>query len=336
LKDAPAAVAVLVPTLDEERYIAACVESLLAQRTDVSLEVLVLDGGSRDATRSIVGAIAERDPRVRLLDNPGRLQSAACNLGATAAAASVTTLIRADAHAVYQPDFVATCTRTMAETGATSVVVPLRTEAEQGPHSSGFQRSVAAAQRSRLGNGGSAHRTGAVSGWVDHGHHAAFDRRFFTAIGGYDAWFTPNEDAEFDVRAVRAGGRIWLSPQAAVTYFPRRRVGALARQYANHGGGRARTLLHHRLRPKARQCAPLAILALCAGGVALAPLRPRAALAPAAYVAACSAWGAVVALRTRDAWLLAMGPAAIVMHLSWAVGFARVAVTRPVHPDVSG
>ena len=298
--------------------------------------MLVLDGGSTDATRAVVGSIAERDPRVRVLDNPGRLQSAACNLGAVAAAPSVTTLIRADAHAVYAPDFVATCTRTLAETGATSVVVPLRTEAEEGPAGSGFQRAVAAAQGSRLGNGGSAHRTGGVSGWVDHGHHAAFDRRFFTAIGGYDPWFTPNEDAEFDVRAVRAGGRVWLSAEAAVTYFPRRRVGALARQYANHGGGRARTLLHHRLRPKARQCAPLAVLALCAGGVALAPVRPRAALAPAAYVGGCSAWGAIAAVRAGDAWLLAMGPAAIVMHLSWALGFARVAARRPVHPGVSG
>lgn len=336
MTDAGPSIAVLVPALNEERYIGACVESLLAQHTDALLEVLVLDGGSTDATRSVVGAIAERDPRVRLLDNPGRLQSAACNLGADEAAPTVTTLIRADAHAVYPPHFVETCTRTMAETGATSVVVPLSTEAESGPHGSGLQRAVAAAQGSRLGNGGSAHRTGGVSGWVDHGHHAAFDRRFFTALGGYDAWFTPNEDAEFDVRAARAGGRIWMCPEAAVTYFPRRRLTALARQYADHGGGRARTLLHHRIRPKARQSAPLAILAGCVGGLALAPARPRAALVPVAYAVGCSAWGAVEAARERDAWLLAMGPAAMVMHISWAVGFARVAARRPAHPSVSG
>ena len=330
------AVAVIVPALDEERYIAACVESLLAQRADVDLEVLVLDGGSTDATRSIVAAIADRDPRVRLLDNPGRLQSAACNRGASAAEPAAMTLIRADAHAIYPSDFVATCTRTLAETGATSVVVPLRTEAEEGAGGSGFQRAVAAAQGSRLGNGGSAHRTGGVSGWVDHGHHAAFDRRFFVALGGYDPWFTPNEDAEFDVRAVRAGGKIWLCPEAAVTYFPRRHLSALALQYAHHGGGRARTLLHHRMRPKARQCAPLAILAGCIGGLVLAPAWPRAAAIPVAYAVGCCVWGAVAAARERDPWLLAMGPAAIVMHLSWAAGFTRVAMTRPAHPGVSG
>ena len=43
------------------------------------IEVIVADGGSTDRTRGIVGAIAERDPRVRLIDNPGRMQAAGLN-----------------------------------------------------------------------------------------------------------------------------------------------------------------------------------------------------------------------------------------------------------------
>jgi hypothetical protein len=59
-------VAVLIPARDEERNIAACVESVLAN-SGVDLEVLVLDDGSADRTGEIVQAIAARDARARLL-----------------------------------------------------------------------------------------------------------------------------------------------------------------------------------------------------------------------------------------------------------------------------
>ncbi len=102
----------------------------------------------------------------------------------------------------------------------------------------GFQRAVAAAQNSVLGNGGSAHRRAAVSRYVDHGHHAAFDRAFFLSIGGYNETFSHNEDAEYDHR-VALGRRQSESGCVAMSCsatFPRRTpAGALAKQYFRHG-----------------------------------------------------------------------------------------------------
>jgi hypothetical protein len=62
-------VSILIPARDEERTIAAAVESALASR-GVELEVIVLDDGSRDRTAEIVAALAARDPRVRLETGP--------------------------------------------------------------------------------------------------------------------------------------------------------------------------------------------------------------------------------------------------------------------------
>jgi succinoglycan biosynthesis protein ExoA len=194
----------------------------------------------------------------------------------------VTLLVRADAHAGYGADFVATCVAALRRHGATAVVVPMRTIG-----ASGLQRAIAAVQNSRLGNGGSAHRIGGRSGFVDHGHHAAFDRAFFQRIGGYDETFAHNEDAEFDERARRNGGRIWMCADATIDYFPRSRLRPLARQYFKHGAGRARTLLKHRLRPRPRQMAAPMILGLCAGGIVLAPLQAWSAAAPICYAAGC-------------------------------------------------
>jgi succinoglycan biosynthesis protein ExoA len=312
----PRQTTIVVPVLNEEPFIAACLDSILAQIEPGEFEIVVADGGSTDRTPEIVADMRRRNPCIRMIENPRRIQSAAVNLVAATASPRSHILVRADAHAIYPADWLRTCLRALQDKDATSVVVPMRTVGY-----SGFQRAVAAAQNSRLGNGGSAHRAGGVSRFVDHGHHAAFDREFFLRTGGYNETFTHNEDAEFDHRAVRAGGRIWLCNEATITYFPRGNPWRLAKQYFAHGRGRARTLLTHGLRPRPRQIAPVVILLMTVSGLLLAPLHSVFALPLLGYLGICTVWAAAAAYRARDPWLLAMGSAATIMHLSWGAGF---------------
>ncbi len=311
-------IVIVLPVLNEARHIEACLTSLLAQAKAVDAHVMVIDGGSTDATRDIVQSLQPMHARLALVDNPARLQSAAVNLAERLAPRDATVMIRADAHAHYPDNFVALCVSALRAQGATSVVVPMQTVAHGG-----MQRAIAAAQNSRLGNGGAAHRAHGVSGPVDHGHHAAFDLAFFRKIGGYDTSFSHNEDAEHDVRAHVAGGRVWMCREAPILYIPRDRLWPLARQYARHGAGRARTLLKHRLAPRPRQLAAPAILVGCLLGLILSPITTWSLVLPALYAVGCVAWSCVAAWRARDALLLAMAPAAMTMHLSWAVGFFR-------------
>lgn len=316
-----------VPVLNEEHYIAPCLESLLTQGDAHQLEILVLDGGSQDRTAEIVRAMAARHPEIRLVENPARLQSAAVNLAARIAPRESRILLRADAHAWYPPGFVTGVVAALRAQEATSVVVPMQTVGEDG-----MQRGIAAAQNSRLGNGGSAHRLGLRSEWVDHGHHAAFDRAFFLSIGGYDESFTHNEDAELDQRARAAGGRIWLCADHPVTYFPRKDLASLARQYMKHGAGRARTLLKHRLRPKPRQMAPVIALLANLAALLAAPFWTPALLVPALYAALCLGWSGGLAIRQRDPWLATAGLAAMTMHMAWGLGFLRSLVRHRGQP----
>ncbi len=323
----PPFVTVVVPVLNEERYVEACLRSLLPQLPPGRHEVLVLDGGSTDRTPAVVAALAREHPALRLVPNPRRIQSAACNLAARIADPRSTVLLRADAHADYPSGFVAACLAALEGSGATSVVVPMRTVGVLP-----FQRAVAAAQNSRLGNGGSAHRGRGRSGPVEHGHHAAFRRDFFLRLGGYDERFTHNEDAEHDLRAHAAGGRVWMCGDAPVTYFPRATPRALWRQYLRHGAGRARTLLTHRRIPRPRQLVPLGVLAGTSGGLALAPLEPGLLALPASYALLCVGWGVLASVRARDPALLGMGLAAAVMHHAWALGFLRECAVHARRP----
>ncbi|MGA7200769.1 MAG: glycosyltransferase family 2 protein [Candidatus Cybelea sp.] len=57
---------IIVPARNEEQNIARCVNSLLSTR-HCDFEVIVVDDRSTDATRSIVEAIAQRDPRLKIV-----------------------------------------------------------------------------------------------------------------------------------------------------------------------------------------------------------------------------------------------------------------------------
>lgn len=311
-------VVIIVPTLNEEAHIEDCLASLLEQAERQDGQIMVMDGGSTDRTREIVRELEFDNPTIRLIDNPKRLQSAALNLAAAIAPESARVMIRADAHSHYPPNFVEDGLAALKSSGAASVVVPMETIGKQC-----FQRAVAAVQNSLLGNGGAAHRGGAGSGFVDHGHHAIFDRNAFRELGGYDESFTHNEDAEYDYRLRSRGGRIWMCAKAAIAYYPRERPIALARQYFNHGRGRGRTIMRHGLMPKLRQMLPPAALLGTTGGLVASMLHPAFLIFPLAYLSICHGFALACAVCRRDSCLLAAGFAAMIMHFAWSLGFLR-------------
>jgi dolichyl-phosphate beta-glucosyltransferase len=76
-------VSVVVPAFNEEASIGQCIAALGAalDRLGASWELLVVDDGSGDRTRTIVGAAAQRDGRVRLIELPHRGKGSAVRHG---------------------------------------------------------------------------------------------------------------------------------------------------------------------------------------------------------------------------------------------------------------
>lgn len=315
-------VSIAMPALNEERYIADAIGSIKPTTDAFDWELFVLDGGSTDRTRFVVERLAQRDPRIHLLNNDKRIQAAAVNLAARRADPRAQYLVRADCHAAYPKRFVEACVERLIEQGTASVVVPMIASG-----SGCVQKAIAAAQNSRLGNGGSAHRSGGWSGYVEHGHHAAFDRQAFLELGGYDESFACNEDAEFDRRLTTSGRRIFLDGAIPIEYFPRDRFRSLARQYFAYGRGRARTVLKHGAIPRMRQMAPVVVLLGCLSSLAAAPFDLRFLSLPLFYAIACLAWGGALALKDGSSCLALSGFAAIIMHMAWGAGFVAEAMT---------
>ena len=308
---------VVVPTLNEAAHIEGVLKRLLETASDsLRLQVVVADGGSEDATCQLVGDWARRDPRVRLLHNSARIQSAAVNLAVRRFGEENDVLIRCDAHADYPANFCARLVETLERTQADAVVVPLDSHGETP-----LQRAIAWVSNSPVGTGGSAHRAGTKSGLVDHGHHAAFRMRSFRAAGGYDQSFTHNEDAELDCRQRALGSRIYLDAELRVGYSPRKTLTALYRQYFKYGEGRSRTVRRHPHSLRLRQLAVPGHLTLSLLAVLAAPWLAWALLWPALYLAVLCAVCCKLAVQHRSVNALLGVAAAMTMHTAWALGF---------------
>ena len=309
-------VTIAMPSFNEEHYIEACIASVQAQDYPAELiEILVADGRSTDKTREILERLSAADPRIRMVDNPARLQAA--GLGLLVKEATGDIIVRMDVHAEYAPDYVRRCVETLERTGADNVGGAQRAKARTP-----FQAALCAALVSPLGVGGAKYRSSEAEGFVDTVFLGAFRRRVFETVGLWDPGAITNEDAELNQRILDSGGQIYLSKDIVVHYFPRDSIKTLAKQYFRYGRGRARTLLKLGRFPTLR---PLLPFFLVSGAAALLVTPPLWPFAPAAFATYALATGAE-AVRVGAK----LGPRAIptiwaifpVLHASHGAGFA--------------
>jgi len=301
-------VTVAIPVLNEEAHIDACLDAVAAQTYAGIIEVLLVDGGSTDATREIVAG----RPGVRLLENPRRMQAAALNIALDQANGDV--FVRVDGHCVIAPDYVAQCIEALELTGAAMVGGAMTPVAEMS-----LQRGIASAMASKLGAGPARFHSGGTSGRVDTVYLGAYPTMLAREVGGYAEDVGVNEDAEFAIR-MRERGAVWFDETIRSTYVPRSSVRGVARQFYRYGRSRAATIRKHPASIAGRQlAAPLLVLGL---------LSPRRRVVAGAYAAAVVA-GCARAVRKDFAAGAAMAAVIPTMHLSWGVGFLRGLVPLP-------
>jgi succinoglycan biosynthesis protein ExoA len=320
-------VTIAMPAYNEEKYIEACIASVQAQDYPRDqIEILIADGRSTDNTREILERLSADDPRIKMIDNPARLQAA--GLGELVKQASGDVIVRMDVHCEYAPDYVRKCVETLERTGADNVG-----GAQRAKSRTFFQRALCAALESPLGVGGAKYRTADAEGFVDTVFLGAFRRKVFETVGLWDPAAITNEDSELNQRILESGGQIYLSRDIVVHYFPRDSLKTLAKQYFKYGRGRARTLLKLGTFPTLRPALPF--LMVC-GGAALLSLPPLWPLAPAAFATYALATGAE-AVRVAGK----LGPGAIptvwaifpTLHIAHGLGFAAGLVQYLRKPD---
>jgi succinoglycan biosynthesis protein ExoA len=304
---------------DEEAYIRACLQSVVDQEYPKELtEVLVIDGMSCDASRSIVEEFTKKYSHVKLLDNPQQTTTHALNLGVLLSVGDV--IVRVDAHSCIDRDYLRCVIDAFKRTGADNVGGLMRPVGK-----SFLQRAIAFAMRSPFGVGTSRFHYCEKEMFVDTVYLGAYRREVFEKIGLYDPGAHYAEDDELNYRLVQSGGRILLSPAIKSHYFPRRSLPALWRQYFNYGRGKVRTSKKHHRPPSWTHLAPSAFVLAILGSLGFWNVTPFAkwvfAGVAAGYLVAVTAATVAIAVRQGLSFAALMPPVFFTMHAGYGTGF---------------
>lgn len=316
-------VSILMPCLNEKRYIRGCLDSLLVNDYAGEFDVAVIDGGSTDGTREIICEFCARDSRVSLVDNPKRTAPAALNIGIHRASGEI--IIRVDAHALYPPGYISRCVAALLESGAANVggiwrIVP------GNPSRLGWAIAKGLAHGFGIGNAAYRLATATEPQWVDTVPFFCCKKSLFDKVGYFNECLTRTQDIEFNRRIRNAGGGILLCPDIEITYFARSDLGSMSRNAWRTGLWVVLPFLYSDVVPISwRHLTPLAfVVGLSAAGLASAffhwSLFVLAGIA-GAYVVCALVAAADIAVRERAGFYLAAMPCVFAtLHISYGIG----------------
>ena len=224
-------VAIVIPTLNEERFISRCLNSIIKQTYEFEkMDVMIIDGGSKDNTKDIVAEYQKSHQNIRFIENKKKIQSVAFNIGFKKSTAPY--IIRLDAHAEYDSKYISLCIENLKQdekrgnVGGRWNILPF--------NQSIWAQTNAILNHSRFGIGGAAFRVSNEAHNTDSVPFGAFPRKVIDQIGGMREDLPRGEDNEYNSRIRKAGYKIFFDPNIISSYFARPTLGASCKQmYAN-------------------------------------------------------------------------------------------------------
>lgn len=199
-------VSVLIPAYNAEKWIDACLESVLCQ-THSNIEVLLIDDASNDSTPRKIADWARRDERIRCLRNIAN-QGIAVSLNRGLEACGADLVARMDADDIMSRDRIEKQLKFMRDhdevdiLGSWARVIDL----------SGAPRSVR-----KMPSGNAAIRRILWANPLVH-PSVMYRRKKILAIGGYEAKAHHGEDNELWFRCAAAGFRFDNLPEPLLDY----------------------------------------------------------------------------------------------------------------------
>lgn len=228
-------ISVLLITYNESQYIRLSLDSLLCQEYPQDLyEIIIIDGGSTDDTISLAKElVAERKEsgktvKVSFIYNSKKILAAGWNLGIKSAKGEY--VVRIDAHAVAEANFLQLNIETMMKVDAICVGGKLLTKA-----SGETGETIKDILSSPFGVGNSSFRTSNVEGYTDTAVYGLYKKEIFERVGYFDENLVRNQDIEMHSRIKRYGGKFYFNPAIVSTYYSRDTINKMLKQAYNNG-----------------------------------------------------------------------------------------------------
>jgi len=209
-------VSIVIPCRNEEKFIRKCLNSIIEQDyPKENFEVLVVDGSSEDRSKEIVKSFSEKYSFIKLLENPQRYTPFGLNIGIKNSKGKI--IIRMDAHASYEKDYISKCLKYLKEYNVDNVGGVIKTLPAKNTI---VAKAIALALSSRFGVASDFRLGSKTPKFVDTVFGGCYKKEVFEKIGYFNENLIRSQDMEFNLRLKKAGGKILLVPDIAAYYYP--------------------------------------------------------------------------------------------------------------------
>lgn len=232
-------VSVIVTVKNEAANIERLVGSLLAQTRQVE-EIVIVDGGSTDATVDIIKRFVAQGAPITLVNAAGCNISQGRNLAVKAARGEI--IASTDAGVTLHPDWLANLVAGFGSAdGFHSVVTPEGGSigsTNVGVVSGFFVPDCSTVFESAMGATVLPELADVKpDSFLPSSRSVAFRRSAWEAVGGYPEWLDYCEDLVFDLNLKRAGIKFGFAPHAIAYFKPRGNLRSFIRQYFLYARG---------------------------------------------------------------------------------------------------
>lgn len=241
---------IVIPCKNEEKFIEKTITSLLKQKVDGEIEIIVVDGLSEDKTWEILTELKTRNDNLRIIKNPNRFTPYAMNIGIKESKGEFIAIF--GAHAEYEENYLNMCIKSLEENEKiTCVGGPIVSRGKTL-----FGKAVALAMSSIIGVGNARHRFPGYRGESDVVCFPVMRRTIFDKFGYFDERLIKNQDDEFFYRIRNNGGMLYLIPEATAYYYVRDSIKKLFNQYFYYGYYRFAVIKLYNMPASWRQLVP--------------------------------------------------------------------------------
>lgn len=227
-----AKISIIIPCLNEEKYIASCIESILDSKINhKEMELIFIDGNSNDKTVEIINKYRQKYDFITVLHNSQKFTPISMNMGIKASKGQYIFIL--SAHAKYEKEYFRVLVENIEILNADCVGGVLITDVQNRNKKSNSIKEILS---HKLGVGNASFRIGSSEiKEVDTVAFGCYTKESFDKYGLYDERLIRNQDIELNKRIINGGGKIYLIPDVKCTYYARENFRALAKNNYSNG-----------------------------------------------------------------------------------------------------
>jgi len=211
-------VSIIIPCRNEEKYIGKCLDSIISQDyPKEKMEVLVVNGASEDRTKEITENYIHKYPFIKILENYKKFTPFALNIGIKRSMGEI--IMRMDAHATYEKDYVSKCLKYLKKYKTDNVGGIMKTLPGENTI---IAKAITLCLSHPFGVGNAYFRIGFKKPkFVDTVFGGCYRKKMLEKIGYFNENLARGQDMELNLRIRKFGGKTLFVPEIKSFYYAR-------------------------------------------------------------------------------------------------------------------